>query len=279
MTDNPEDTMRIDDSQLLIFTLCCAGLIVAAVLLVKSGEREAPTSGRGNRMILGWMLLSAGLGGVGLQALAQLTGRLGAEHLWFRAPSFYLATGILGLVAFWWLRRPASPALRFGLPMVMLGCATAAILAGRIDGRSTPVAMLLPTLDAPAPALSYFDGGGGRHTLADLQGKVVLLNFWATWCVPCRREMPMLSNMHRQHAPDGLVVLYVSLEDPDVIARFLAENTFDGIHGRLDQAAEFYGAGKFYPLSYLITREGRVAARWSGRPREDWLAQQIAARL
>jgi thiol-disulfide isomerase/thioredoxin len=153
------------------------------------------------------------------------------------------------------------------------------LVAGRIDGRAAPAAMLMPTLDTPAPALSFFELDGSRRTLDELRGKVVLLNFWATWCVPCRREMPMLSGMHRQHADEGLVVLYVSLEEPEVISDFLARNPFDGIHGRLDQAAEFYGAGKFYPLSYLITRDGRVAARWSGRPSEDWLARQIAARL
>lgn len=89
----------------------------------------------------------------------------------------------------------------------------------------------------------------------------------------------MLSKLQREHANQGLVVLYVSLEDPDVLAPFLAANHFDGIQGRLDRAATFYGAGKFYPLSYLISRDGRVAQRWSGRPREDWLTAQLAANL
>jgi thiol-disulfide isomerase/thioredoxin len=271
--------MRIDDSTLLTFTLCCAGLIALAVPLVKFAARGSRAGARRASGVAGWVLLSFGLAGLGLLSLGQLTGRLGPEHLWFRAPSFYVATTILLLAGVWWLRRPASRALRFGLPIAVIGCAAAAVFAGRLDGRATPVAMLLPTLDAPAPDLSYFDRQGSRHTLADLEGKVVLLNFWATWCVPCRREMPMLSNVHRQHADEGLVVLYVSLEEPDVIARFLTEHPFDGIHGRLDHAAEFYDAGKFYPLTYLITRDGRIAARWSGRPREDWLARQIAARL
>jgi len=89
----------------------------------------------------------------------------------------------------------------------------------------------------------------------------------------------MLSKLQREHADEGLVVLYVSLEDPEVLAPFLAANRFDGIQGRLDHAAEYYDAGKFYPLSYLVTRDGRVAHRWSGRPREDWLSKQIAAQL
>lgn len=273
--------MQIDDSKLLIFTLCCTALAAAGALLLRFATRGTRARADEIRYLAfsGWVLLSAGLVGLGLLTLAQLTGRLGPEHLWFRAPSFYVATASLVAAGIWWLLRPASPTLRFGIPIAAVGCAVLAVVAGRIDGRSAPVAMLMPTLDVRAPALSYFDLEGSRRTLDELRGQVVLLNFWATWCVPCRREMPMLSNMHRQHAVDGLVVLYVSLEEPDVIAGFLARNPFDGIHGRLDQAAEFYGAGKFYPLSYLITRDGRVAARWSGRPREDWLAQQVAARL
>jgi hypothetical protein len=67
----------------------------------------------------------------------------------------------------------------------------------------------------------------------------------------------------------------VSLEEPDVLDPFLAANHFDGVQGRLEHAADYYGAGKFYPLSFLISRDGRVAYRWSGRPREDWLAERV----
>ena len=89
----------------------------------------------------------------------------------------------------------------------------------------------------------------------------------------------MLSKLQHEHASQGFVVLYVSLEDPQVLAPFLAVNRFDGIQGRLDRAAPFYDAGKFYPLSFLISRAGRVANRWSGRPHEAWLSEQITAQL
>ncbi len=225
------------------------------------------------------MAFGIGLGSLALLVLVQLTGRLGPEHLWFRSPPFYIAALTLASAGIWWLRRPAPPALRFGLPAALLICVGLAAFAARLDGRSVPYAMLLPTLDAPAPELSYFDTTGRKRTLAELQGQVVLLNFWATWCTPCRREMPMLSKLQREHADEGLVVLYVSLEEPEVLAPFLAANRFDGIQGRLDHAAEYYDAGKFYPLSFLISRDGRVAHRWSGRPREDWLTAQVAAQL
>jgi cytochrome c biogenesis protein CcmG/thiol:disulfide interchange protein DsbE len=261
--------MRVQAFHLLMFVAAAAAALGLGVLMLRA--RRSPA--------VAWLVFAAGLGSLGLLVLLQLTGRLGLEHLWFRAPTFYLALALLAWAGAWWLRRPAPPALRFGLPAALLVGVVAAGLAARLDGRSMPLNMLLPTLDAPAPALSYFDTSGRRRTLVELQGKVVLLNFWATWCVPCRREMPMLSKLQRDHADDGLVVLYVSLEDPGVLAPFLAANRFDGIQGRLDHAAESYGAGKFYPLSYLISRDGRIAQRWSGRPREDWLSAQVAEQL
>ena len=89
----------------------------------------------------------------------------------------------------------------------------------------------------------------------------------------------MLSKLQTVHADDGFVVLYVSLEDPPVLADFLRTNQFAGVQGRLAEAAPFYNAGRFYPLSYLISRDGRVEKRWSGRPSEAWIDSAIRAEL
>ena len=261
--------VRVHASYLLIFVSVAAAMVALGVAWLRTARWRVPA----------WLIFIVGVGSLALLVLMELTGRLGPEHLWFRAPTFYIASLILVFAAVWWLRRPAPRALRFGLPAALLGCIAIAAVIARLDGRSVPLAMLLPTLDAPAPELSYFDATGRKRTLAELQGNVVVLNFWATWCTPCRREMPMLSKLQREHANQGLVVLYVSLEEPEVLAPFLAANHFDGIQGRLDRAAPFYDAGKFYPLSFLISRDGRVAHRWSGRPREDWLTTQVAAQL
>jgi len=261
--------MRVDSNALVWFLGgACAGITLGAALL------------RASRVIvLGWLLVVGGIAAVALLVLAQLSGRLGPEQLWFRAPTFFPATLILLGATAWWLTRPFPRLLRFGLPAALLLVVGSAAMLSRLDGRSAPLAMLMPTRDRPAPEMSYFDDRGQLRFLSELRGKVVLLNFWATWCAPCRREMPLLSEMQREHEDDGLVVLYVSLEEPAVLEPFLANNRFDGIQGRLDRAAEFYDAGKFYPLSYLIDREGRVAVRWSGRPKEAWLRGEIARTL
>lgn len=260
--------MRVDLADLWWFLgAACVAIALGAAL---SRTRARP---------LGWLVLAAGLGAVGLQALAQLTGRLGAEHLWFRSPAFPPAALILLIAAAWWLRRPAPRALRFGLPAALFVLLGAGALLARFDGRSVPLAMLVPTRGQSAPELSYYDESGRVRFLSELRGHVVLLNFWATWCSPCRREMPLLAQMQRDYTDDGLVVLYVSLEEPEVLDAFLAANRFDGRQARLHRAAPWYDAGKFYPLSYLIDRDGRVTVRWSGRPMETWLREQIRENL
>jgi thiol-disulfide isomerase/thioredoxin len=226
----------------------------------------------------GLLLMGLGFGVVALIAWAHLTARFGPERLWFRAPTFYVAVAILLAGAFWWLRRPTSRALRFGVlaGVVALG---GAVLAPSFVGRGAPAAMLMPTLGVSAPDLAFIDEGGRTRRLSEFKGSVVLINFWATWCAPCRKEMPMLARMQRDHAAQRFNVLYLSLEEPQVLAEFLKANHFDGIQGRVIDAPEFYDAGKFYPLSYLVSREGRVVKRWSGRPREGWLSAAIQKEL
>jgi thiol-disulfide isomerase/thioredoxin len=261
--------VSLSASQLLLIVAAASAAIAAGIALLGASKWRA----------FAWASFVLGVGVLGLLVLMQVTGRFGPEHLWFRAPSFYIASVMLATSLVWWLRRPAPRALRFGLPVLLLACVALAGLIARFDGRSAPLAMLLPTLDAPAPELGYFDTSGHRRTLAELRGNVVLLNFWATWCAPCRKEMPMLSKLQREFGRQGLVVLYVSLEEPEVLEPFLAANHFDGIQGRLDHAEPYYDAGKFYPLSYLISRDGRIQHRWSGRPREEWLTARVEEEL
>ena len=261
--------MRVDAMDLVWFLVAAGAAIALGAALLRAPRLAAA----------GWLVLAGGLGAVALLVLAQLTGRLGPEHLWFRAPTFYPAALILLGASIWWLMRPAPRLLRFGLPLALVVLVGVAATLARFDGRSQPLAMLMPTRDQPAPELSYFDEHGRVRHLSELRGQVVLVNFWATWCAPCRREMPLLSEMQREHANDGLVVLYVSLEEREVLEPFLAKHRFDGVQGRLERAAPFYDAGKFYPLSYLISRDGRVALRWSGRPKETWLRGEIARQL
>jgi thiol-disulfide isomerase/thioredoxin len=103
------------------------------------------------------------------------------------------------------------------------------------------------------------DLNGNPHKLRDLRGKVVLVNFWATWCPPCRREMPDLDKLQARFAPQGLVVLSISDEEHAKVAPFIASSGYrptvlldpgDTVH------KEFHIEG--IPKTYLFDRNGRL---------------------
>jgi thiol-disulfide isomerase/thioredoxin len=273
--------MEVATSSILILLGIAAACAAAGISLLG----RLPRRDVGMRILraFAWLLLAFGTGLAGLIAGLQLTGRLGPAQLWFRAPSFYAAAALLVSVAIWWFRRefvhPSARLIRFGLPALALAMLAILSVVQRLDGRSTPLSALMPTLRAQAPELSFYESGGTIRRLSEYRGKVVLVNFWATWCGPCRHEMPMLSSAQTDFGGQGLVVIYLSLEEPEVLEPFLRTHHFDGVQGRLAQAADYYRAGQIYPLSYLISRDGHVVKRWSGRPAEDWLRDSIREEL
>ena len=273
--------MEVATTSLLIRLGLAAASIAAGITLLGRSARNS-LAVRVLRAIA-WLLVCFGSLLSAAIAGSQLMGRLGPAQLWFRAPSFYLAAAIVLAVAIWWFRRrfvhPHAGLIRYGLPALAVVFLGFIVILQRTDGRSAPISALLPTLRAAAPEISFRETSGEARKLADYRGKVVLVNFWATWCAPCRKEMPMLSAAQSEFKHDGLVVIYLSLEEPAVLETFLRTNKFDGIQGRLAKADDYYRAGQIYPLSYLISRDGHVAKRWSGRPAESWLRESILEEL
>jgi cytochrome c biogenesis protein CcmG, thiol:disulfide interchange protein DsbE len=215
----------------------------------------------------------------GIVACLHLAGRLGVEQLWFRAPAFYVAVPLFVLAMASWFRFAGRPLVRFGIPAAGAVVVAIAVLAMRGDDRSTPLTMLLPSLRRPAPELTWTNLAGQPGSIHELRGKVVLVNFWATWCGPCRLEMPMLSALQARYADRGLVVVYLSLEGREIVEPFLRAHPLVGTPARLTHAADYYQAGKFFPITYLVSRDGSVEKRWSGRPTEQWLTESIEAQL
>jgi len=111
-------------------------------------------------------------------------------------------------------------------------------------------------LRAPAPEVAWerLDGGGAA-TLAEFRGRVVLVNVWATWCPPCRAEMPDLDRLQRDLAERGLVVVHLSDEDAETIASFVADHPTSATHGRADPLP-LPETGR--PTTYVIDRDGHV---------------------
>ncbi|WP_019466456.1 peroxiredoxin family protein [Dyella japonica] len=110
----------------------------------------------------------------------------------------------------------------------------------------------------PAPAITL-DTLDGRHIpLETLRGKTVILTFWATWCDPCRNELPLLSHYAQEHAQDNLVVLGFSLDTPDTLAQVrevASRLSFPtGLLG--DPHVPGYGRIWRLPVSFVIDRNG-----------------------
>ena len=125
---------------------------------------------------------------------------------------------------------------------------------------------------APAPESAFLDGDGNRVGLGDFQGKVVLLNLWATWCPPCVSEMPSLDRLQARLGGEDFQVVAVS-EDTGgraVVAPFFARHGLDHLSVYLDPDAALPGlwGSSGLPTSILIDREGRVLGRMEGAA--DW---------
>jgi cytochrome c biogenesis protein CcmG/thiol:disulfide interchange protein DsbE len=121
-------------------------------------------------------------------------------------------------------------------------------------------------LNKHAPVLSLRDLNGQTLRLSSFRGKVVLLNFWATWCAPCQVEMPVFAAWQRQYAPQGLQVIGISMDDDATPARRLVERlklNYPVAMGD-ERLAARYGGVLGLPLSFLIDRNGVVRARFQG---------------
>ena len=119
-----------------------------------------------------------------------------------------------------------------------------------------------------APAFSLADMDGESHALADYRGKVILLNFWATWCPPCRHEMPAMERLYQRFRDQGFIVLAVNQwEEPDLVFAYTGDlNVFPSFPILFDPqstVSQQYGV-KGLPTSFVIDRQGRLVYRAIG---------------
>jgi peroxiredoxin len=132
-----------------------------------------------------------------------------------------------------------------------------------------------PQVGMPAPEFTLPDLEGKLHGLADFRGRVVVLNFWATWCPPCIDEMPSLQRLHQALADRGIAVVAVSVDErfsdvPAFVQRF--DLTFSVLYDEGKKVSRKYQTFK-YPETYILDREGRLKSKVVG-PR-DWAAPTV----
>jgi peroxiredoxin len=139
-----------------------------------------------------------------------------------------------------------------------------ALLFHGLPSTAVRAASVKPDKDRkPAPEFTLKDADGKTVHISDYKGKVVLLDFFATWCGPCKIEIPWFKEMERKNKDRGFAVLGVSMDDEgwEIVKPFLADL---GVNYRVvignDQTASMYGGVEALPTTFLIDKEGRIAA-------------------
>src|SRR5437879_1177843 len=144
-----------------------------------------------------------------------------------------------------------------------------AALQGELKGKTAPD-FELATLD------------GKKMKLSDLRGKAVVLDFWATWCVPCKIEMPWFVELQKQYGPDGLAIVGVAMDDSsdEEIAKFAKELgvNYPILRGK-EAVGEAYGGLPGLPTTFFIGRDGKIVDQDAGLVSRKVIEDNIKAAL
>ena len=140
-------------------------------------------------------------------------------------------------------------------------------------------ALLLRSKPLDLPEIAFVDGDGKPKSLADFAGKVVLLNIWATWCVPCRDEMPALDELETKLGGKDFEVVAVNIDKggPDKAAAFLKETGAEHVALFIDPTGKLFSTIKTVgmPTTLIVDRNGKEIARLIGPA--DWASPEAIA--
>jgi len=168
----------------------------------------------------------------------------------------------------------------------------AVLVADNAPGGDSALHMSSPLVGKPAPNFTLTNLKGDKVSLASYKGKAVQINFWATWCAPCKIETPWLVELEKQYKPQGFEILGVSFDDPDNDdPNLLAKEKIDiaksaqqlGISYPVlldgDSIAKPYGDSDVYPTSFFVDRTGKIVAASFGLTSKDDLEGNIRKAL
>lgn len=137
--------------------------------------------------------------------------------------------------------------------------------------RLTLCLLLLPlsTQANPLDQASLTDLTGRQVSLSALRGKTVLVNFWGTWCGPCRQEMPMLNALHQQEKKNGVEVIGIALDEKKPVVDFIKQNKISypiwlGDENSTDLLPKLGNPTINIPFTLLIDAKGNISQRWIG---------------
>jgi thiol-disulfide isomerase/thioredoxin len=172
----------------------------------------------------------------------------------------------------------------------LVAALSAVLLAASLPAAAAEAPQNFAVLDAHAavPEISFADADGQPKTLAAYSGKVVLLNIWATWCGPCRKEMPTLDRLQAKlGGPDfEVVALSMDRKGPEIVKKFYAEIGIRHLALNIDTSAKamFTLGAVGLPMTLLVDRDGKEIGRligpaeWDAPDMVDFIRGRIAAK-
>ena len=171
-----------------------------------------------------------------------------------------------------------------GVGLVLIGLATLLVLTGGKDtATSQPISRSVTPMEVnyPAPELALQNVNGAAESLIDYRDKVVLVNNWATWCPPCKAEIPTLEAYFKAHTTDGFVIIGVEAGEPqNDVLKFVQDNGMTyPVWIDLNGAALDAFNNENLPSSYVIDRTGTVRLAWVGEISSEMLEKYITPLL
>lgn len=130
----------------------------------------------------------------------------------------------------------------------------------------------------PAPAWELKDVNGKRVKSDDFKGKVVLLDFWATWCGPCKAEIPGFIQLHKKYSDKGVVVIGISMDEegPAVVKKFIEKNNVNYPIVMADKnTPDLFGGVEAIPTTFIIDREGQIVNKHEGQTEKSEFESEI----
>ena len=175
-------------------------------------------------------------------------------------------------------RQKPFPIIPVALGLLLIGFALLAMVKPKAAGNQESSSSVVPfAVEYTAPELSLQNIEGKTESLADYRDKVVLVNNWATWCPPCKAEMPTLVAYHNEHTADGFTVIAVEAGEPvDLVSQFADsfQMTFPVWLDPNGESLRAFGNGTL-PNSYVIDRTGTVRYAWTGEINKDMLEKYV----
>ena len=223
-----------------------------------------------------------------------LTGVSHGPLFWALVSLAILVVCILAVVRYWEVFRSMQGSKTAFLVLTVVVLIVGTYYADKYTRPKTNVSVNGPAPEVtgqPAPDVTFKDLDGKDVSLAQYRGKVVLVNFWATWCEPCQIEIPWLIEMQNKYGPKGFTILGVDVDDEGkgVVAHFAEKERFDVNGQKLpfnypiltgnDAVADKFGGLLGYPTSFLISKDGKQIKKIQGLISYDEITKLIESQL